>query len=37
MSSGVNRLTKSLKISDTTKTDVLEPIFFQIDQKIWQK
>ena len=30
-------LTKSLKISDTTKTENLEWIFFQSDQKTWQK
>ena len=32
-----NRLTNSLKISDTTKTEPLELISFQSDQKIWQK
>ena len=37
MSSGVNMLTNSLKISDTAKTDFLELMFFQSDQKIWQK
>ena len=30
-------LTNSLKISDITKTEFLELIFFQSDQKIWQK
>ena len=33
MSSGVNMLTKSLRISDTTKTECFELIFFQSDQK----
>ena len=37
LSSGVNMLTNSLKISDTTKTEFFELIFFQSDQKIWQK
>ena len=37
LSSGANLLIKSLKISDTTKTDVLELISFQSDRKIWQK
>ena len=37
MSSGVNMLTKNLKISDTTKTEFSEVISFQSDQKIWQK
>ena len=37
MSSGVNMLTSSLKISDTAKTDFLELIFLEIDQKLWQK
>ena len=30
-------LTNSLKISDTTKTEFLELISFQSDQKVWQK
>ena len=30
-------LTTSVKISDTTQKDFLELIFFQSDQKIWQK
>ena len=30
-------LTNSLKISDTTKTEFIELIFFWSDQKIWQK
>ena len=30
-------LTNSLKISDTTKTEFFELIFFLNDQKIWQK
>ena len=30
-------LTNSLKISDTTKKQFFEVIFFQSDQKIWQK
>ena len=34
LSSGVNMLTNSLKISDTTKTEVLELISFQSYQKI---
>ena len=34
---GVNMLTNSLKISDTTKKEFLERIFFKSDQKIWQK
>ena len=37
MSSGVNMLRNSLKISDTSKTELLELISFQSDQKIWQK
>ena len=37
MSSGVNMLTNSLKISDTTKTEFFELIFFQSGQKIWKK
>ena len=36
LSSGVNMLTNSLKISDTSKTEFLELIFFQNAQKIWQ-
>ena len=34
LSSGVNMLTNSLKISDTTKTEFLQLIFFQTDQKL---
>ena len=34
---GVNMLTQSLKISDTTKTEPFELISFQSDQKVWQK
>ena len=37
MSSGVNMLTASLEISDTTKTEFSEVIPFQSDQKIWQE
>ena len=37
MSSDVNMLTNSLKILDTTKTEFLELIFFQRDQKISKK
>ena len=37
LSSGVIMLTNSLKITDTTLTKFLELIFFQSDQKIWQK
>ena len=33
----VNVLTKNLKISDTTNTEIFELILFQIDQKTWQK
>ena len=33
LSSGVNMLTNSLKISDTTKTEFFELISFQSDQK----
>ena len=33
MSSGVNMLTNSLKISDTTKTEFFELISFQSDQE----
>ena len=36
LSSGVNMLTNSLKISDTTKTEFFELVFFQSDQKIWE-
>ena len=36
-SSGVNMLTNSLKISDTTKTKFFELISFHIEQKIWEK
>ena len=34
---GVNMLANSLKISDSTKIEILELISFQTDQKIWQK
>ena len=34
LSLGVNMLTNSLKISQTTKNDIFELIFFQRDQKI---
>ena len=37
LSLGVNMLTNSLKISETTKTQFFELIFFQSDQRIWQK
>ena len=37
MSSGVNLLTNSLKISVTTKPEFLKLIFFQGTQKIEQK
>ena len=37
ISSGVNMLTKCLKISDTTKIEFFELIFFLNNQKIWQK
>ena len=37
MSSGVNMLTNSLKISDTTKTEFLQLISCQSDKNIWQK
>ena len=37
MSSDVNMLTNSLKMLDTTKTEFLELIFFQRDQKISKK
>ena len=30
-------LWKSLNISDTTKAEFLELVFFQSDQKIWEK
>ena len=33
MSSGVNMLTNSLKVSDTTKTQFFEVIFSQSDRK----
>ena len=36
-SSGVNMLTNSLKILDTTKREFFELIFFQSDEEIWQK
>ena len=36
-SSGVNMLTNIFKISDTTKTEFLERISFQSDQKSWQR
>ena len=34
LSLGVNMLTNSLKISETTKTQFFELIFFQSDQRI---
>ena len=37
MSSGVNMLTNSLKISDSKKADIFELISFQSDQNISQK
>ena len=37
LSLGVNTLTNSLKSSDTTKEEFFELLFFQSDQKIWQK
>ena len=37
LASGVNILTKSLKVSYTTQNDFFEVIFFQNSQKIWQK
>ena len=37
MSSGVNMLTNSLKISDTTKTQFFKLIFFQSVQKNMRK
>ena len=37
LSSGVNMLTNSLNIIDTTKTEILELIFFQSDKKKCQK
>ena len=37
MSSAVNMLRNSLKISDTTKADFFQLIFLKSDQKIWQK
>ena len=37
LSSGVNMLTNNVKIEDTTKTEFFELIFFQSDQKIWEK
>ena len=37
LSSGVSMLTKSLKILYTAKTEFLELISFQNDQKIWPK
>ena len=36
LSSGVNTLTNSLKIWDTTKKKIIELKFFQIGKKIWQ-
>ena len=36
-SSGVNMLTNSLKMSDTSKTEFFELILFQGAQEIWQK
>ena len=37
MSSGVNMLTNSLKIIDTTKAEFLELIFFQSVEKRWKE
>ena len=37
LSSGVNMLTNSLKISDTTKREFFELIIFQSNEKIRQK
>ena len=37
MSSGVNMLTNSLKISDTTKTKIFQLTFLQSHRKMWQK
>ena len=37
MSLGVNMLTNSLKILHTTKTEFLEVIYFQTDEKMVQK
>ena len=37
LSSGVNMLTNSLKISDTNKKEFFELIFLHIDQKKLQK
>ena len=37
LSSGVNDLTSSFKISDTTKTEFFELIFLESGHKIWQK
>ena len=37
LSSGVNMLTNILKIIDTTKTLFFDLIYFESDQKIWQK
>ena len=34
---GVNMLTNTLKISDTTKTEFIDLTSFQSDQKIWQR
>ena len=36
-SSGVNMLRNSLKIPDHTKTEFVDLVLFQSDQKIWQK
>ena len=37
LSSGVNMLTNSLKISYSIKTELSKMMHFQIDQKIWEK
>ena len=37
LSSAVDMLTNSLKISDSSKTGAFELIFFQSEQEIWQK
>ena len=37
LSSGVNMLTNSLKISDITKTEFLKLVSFQTDPKMWQR
>ena len=37
LSSGVNMLTNSLKISDNTQTQFIELILFQSNKRIWEK